>query len=255
MKNKHLFITLLCVTLTMTACRSSYKISGIERTRILIDSRYDKPLSKELDEYMEPFTHAVDSIKSPVVGKAAQYMSAKRPEGLLSNLLPDILMWAAKDYNEKPDFAVYNIGGIRAAVAEGTVTYGDIMEVAPFENKICFVTLSSEKTLELLQQIAKRGGEGLSHGVQLRLSEDGKLLQAHINGEDVKAKNSYRVATIDFVAQGNDDMTAFKASTDVVMPKEEKNNVRNVIAEYFKEKMKNGETVDAKVEGRIVIEK
>ena len=86
-------------------------------------------------------------------------------------------------------------------------------------------------------------------------SEDGKLLQAHINGEDVKAKNSYRVATIDFVAQGNDDMTAFKASTDVVMPKEEKNNVRNVIAEYFKEKMKNGETVDAKVEGRIVIEK
>ena len=116
MKSKHLFITLLCATLMMTACRSSYKISSIERTRILIDSRYDKPLSKELDEYMEPFTHAVDSIKSPVVGKAAQYMSAKRPEGLLSNLLPDILMWAAKDYNEKPDFAVYNIGGIRAAV-------------------------------------------------------------------------------------------------------------------------------------------
>ena len=101
MKSKHLFITLLCATLTMTACRSSYKISGIERTRILIDSRYDKPLSKELDEYMEPFTHAVDSIKSPVVGKAAQYMSAKRPEGLLSNLLPDILMWASQFYNEQ----------------------------------------------------------------------------------------------------------------------------------------------------------
>lgn len=255
MKSKHLFITLLCVMLTMTACRSSYKIASIERTRILIDSRYDKPLPKELDEYMAPYTHSVDSIKSPVVGRAAQHMSAERPEGLLSNLLPDILMWAAKDYNENPDFAVYNIGGMRAAIAEGTVTYGDIMEVAPFENKICFVTLSGEKTLELMRQIAKREGEGVSHGVQLRLSEDGKLLQAYINGKKVEAGNSYRIATIDYVAQGNDDMTAFKASTNVVMPKEEKNNVRNVIASYFQEKMKNGEAVDAKVEGRIVIEK
>ena len=32
---------------------------------------------------------------------------------------------------------MYNKGGIRADLTKGDVTYGDILDVAPFENKIC----------------------------------------------------------------------------------------------------------------------
>ncbi len=83
----------------------------------------------------------------PVVGRSAKYMTAKRPEGTLSNLLADILVWAAKDYNEKPDFGVYNMGGVRADLPKGDVTYGDVLDVAPFENKIAFTTLSGATVL------------------------------------------------------------------------------------------------------------
>ena len=38
------------------------------------------------------------------------------------------------------------------------------------------------------------------------------------------------------------------------MPKGEKNNVRFLIMDYFREKMKKGEQVSAQVEGRIVRE-
>jgi hypothetical protein len=48
-------------------------------------------------------------------------------------------------------------------------------------------------------------------------------------------------------------MTAFKTATDVNSPSDSKNNARYVITDYFREMMKAGKTVDAKVEGRIVV--
>ena len=71
---------------------------------------------------------------SPVVGHSAKVMIAERPESPLSNLLSDILVWAGNKYGERPDFGIYNIGGMRASLPQGEVTFGHILEVAPFEN-------------------------------------------------------------------------------------------------------------------------
>ena len=35
-------------------------------------------------------------------------------------------MYMSKYYQEKPDFAIYNMGGIRAALSKGDVTYGEL---------------------------------------------------------------------------------------------------------------------------------
>ena len=203
---------------------------------------------------MVPYKHDVDSIMSPVVGQIARYMAAKKPESELSNLLADILMWAGKLYQEKPDFSVYNMGGIRAAFAQGEVTYGDVLDVAPFENKIAFVTLSGEKVLELFRQMAMTGGEAVSHGVQMVITSDGKLKSVRINGEEVNPQASYRVASIDYLIQGNDRLEAFKAKTDVNSPQEVSNNLRFIIMDYFREQAAKGIVVDSRIEGRCVVE-
>ena len=181
-------------------------------------------------------------------------MAADRPESNLSNLLTDILVWAGKDYGERPDFAVYNIGGMRSAFAKGEVTYGDVLDVAPFENKICFVTLTGAKVKELFAQIAAAGGEGVSHGVELVITKDGRLKSARLDGREIDPEARYRIATLDFVAQGNDNMTAFKSATDVNSPAGKDNNVRFIIMKYMQEKMKQGMSVSSKTEGRIKIE-
>ena len=147
--------------LLLSSCSSGYKITGFERSRILIDSTYDATADKAAADFMKPYKSHVDSIMSPVVGVSAEYMSAERPESKLSNLLADILVWSGKDYGEHPDFAVYNIGGIRSAIAKGKVTYGEVLDVAPFENKICFVTLTGAKVTELFEEMAMAGGEVL----------------------------------------------------------------------------------------------
>ena len=63
----------------------------------------------------------------------------------------------------------------------------------------------------------------------------------------------YRVATLDYLAQGNDHMEAFRKKTDVVSPTGEENNVRFLIEQYFKAANAKGEAVSRTVEGRMTI--
>ena len=236
----------------LSSC-AHYRMTGIERTRILIDKNYDRQPDVAAQAFIAPYQHKVDSIMQPVVGKIAKYMAASKPESELSNLLADILVWGGKPFGEKPDMAVYNMGGIRAALAEGDVTWGNIIDMAPFENKICFLTLTGERLLELFGQIASRGGEGVSHGVELRIA-DSKLLSARLHGKEIDPQESYRVATLDYLAEGNDGLLAFKDGTDVVSPKDENNNVRYIIRNYFATMTAQGRTIGSAIEGRIIVE-
>ena len=257
MKNRYdVKMVLASAVLLMAAspcAAQKYRVAKVERTRILVDKRFDVNPDVEAATFIAPYKHKVDSIMSPVVGTTAHYMAAHRPESELSNLLCDILVWAGKDFGEKPVFSVYNMGGIRSALAAGKVTIGDINDMAPFENKICFLTLTGTKVVELLQQIAMRGGEGVSHAVKMVMTKDGKLVSATINGKPIEPTASYRIATLDYLAEGNDQLVAFKSGTDVVAPKQHENNVRYIIMNYFREKAAEGKAVESRMEGRIIV--
>jgi 2',3'-cyclic-nucleotide 2'-phosphodiesterase (5'-nucleotidase family) len=255
MNRKTTLLALLATLFLASACRSHYEVAGIQRSRIVIDSRYDANPDAQAAEFLKPYKHVVDSIMGPVVGESARYMTAERPEGTLSNLLSDIMVWAAKDYNETVDFGVYNMGGVRADLPKGKITYGDVLDIAPFENKIAFTTLSGEAVTELFQQMASVGGEGVSRGCELVISADGELLSARLNGEEIDSKADYRITTIDYLLGGNDGMDAFKDGRDVNSPQEARNNTRFIIMNYFKQKAAKGEMVDAQVEGRIRIKR
>lgn len=254
MSKKMFLIGGMAAVLTYTPCaaqQGKYQLTGVQRSRILIDSRYDKAKDQKAAAFLAPYKHVVDSIMGPVVAHSDHYMAAGRPESDLSNLLADILVWAAKEYNEKVDFAVYNMGGIRAALPKGNVTVGDVNDIAPFENKICFLTLTGDKVLELFRQIAHTGGEGVSKGVRLVLNRGDKLEYASLNGKQIDPKAKYRIATIDYLAQGNDKLEAFKDKTDLNAPQEASNNSRFVILNYFKAMTAEGKTINSTKEGRI----
>jgi len=257
MRNKHCMVLVLLPTALLLAspCTAQkYKVVNVSRSRILIDKRYDADIDAKTASFIAPYKSKVDSIMSPVVGASAHYMTRQRPESELSNLVTDILVWGGKEFGEAPAFAVYNLGGIRSNLPKGNITVGDINDMAPFENKICFLTLTGDKVKELFQQIAHRGGEGVSHGVHLVITKDGKLVDATINGEPIDPNKKYRVATLDYLAEGNDQLVAFKSGTDVLAPKQRENNVRYIIMNYFREMAAQGKSVESKIEGRCVVE-
>lgn len=242
-------------TLMLASCAPKhYQLTGVERTRIIVDSRYDQNPDEAAAQFLAPYKKVNDSIMAPIMGRVAHNMHPDRPESDLSNLLSDILVWASKDYNEQPVLGIYNMGGIRADLIKGNVTYEDVLSVAPFENKIAFTTLSGESLLKLFRQIAHRGGEGVSKGVELVITKDGQLVSARLHGQEIDPKADYRVVTIHYVLQGNDGMTAFTEGKDDVSPEDASNNSRYLIMNYFKDKYARGEVVDAQVEGRIKIQ-
>ena len=216
------FLALASATFLLIAnpcAAQKYKVAKVERTRILIDKQWDAQPDAEAAAFIAPYKNKVDSIMGPVVGTLSHDMTRHRPESELSNLLTDILVWGGRDFHEQPVFAVYNMGGIRSNLAKGKVTVGDVNDMAPFENKICFLTLTGEKVTELFQP-----------------------------------QKQYRIATLDYLAEGNDQLVAFKSGTDVVAPKAKENNVRYIIMSYFREKMAKGESVESQVEGRVVVD-
>ena len=255
MKTKTTILMVLAALLLTSSCKTHhYQVASVSRTRIVIDSRYDAQPDVRAAQFLAPYKQKVDSVMGPVVGHSAKYMTAERPEGLLSNLLSDILVWGAAAYGEKPDFGMYNVGGVRAALPKGPVTYGDVLDVAPFENKIAFGTLKGTEVLELFGQIASTGGEGVSSAVRLVISKDNKLLSATIDGKPVDPDKDYRLTTIDYLLGGADKMEALKKCRNVNAPKEASNNSRFIIMDYFRDMEKQGKVVDANIEGRITVE-
>ena len=258
MSSKQYLLGLFAI-LTMASCAPKhYHLTSVERSRIIIDSRYDQNPDEKAAAFLAPFKKVNDSIMAPVVGQVAHNMHATRPESDLSNLVSDILVWAARDYHEQPDLAIYNMGGIRADLTKGDVTYEDVLSVAPFENKICFVTLTGEQLMQLFRQIAYRGGEGVSKGVELVITSadiGGELVSARLHGKEIDPQAKYRVCTINYLLEGNDGMRAFTEGTDKAAPQEASNNTRFLIINYFQDMQRRGVVVDARVEGRIKVKK
>ena len=255
MKVKTTMLALATMAMLASGCQSHYEVASVQRSRILVDARYDANPDEQAAEFLKPYKHVVDSIMGPVVGRSAKYMTAQRPEGELSNLLADILVWAAKDYGEKVDFGVYNMGGVRADLPKGTVTYGDVLDIAPFENKIAFGTMTGAEVLELFGQMAAVGGEGVSHSVRMVITKDGKLESATINGEAIDPAKEYRLTTIDYLLGGTDKMEAMKKCRNVNAPKDASNNSRFIIMNYFRDMQKQGKEVNAEIEGRVTVKK
>ena len=253
MNKKHLFLGALASLMMVSCAPKHYQITSVERTRIIVDSRYDQNPDEAAQQFLAPYKRVNDSIMGPVMGQVAHNMHPQRPESDLSNLLADILIWASKDYNEEPVLGIYNMGGIRSDLTKGDVTYGNVLDVAPFENKISFLTLTGEKMLELFRQIAHRGGEGVSKGVELVITEDGKLVSSKLHGKEIDPKAEYRVATLNYLLEGNDGMPALREGTNIIAPDDPSNNTRFLIMNYFKDMQAKGIVVDSQVEGRIVV--
>lgn len=253
MSKYQLFLASMTAILMSSCAPKHYQLTVVERSRIIIDSRYDQHPDPAAVKFLEPYKRVNDSIMGPVLGRVAHNMHVDFPESDLSNLLSDILVWAAKDYNEHPVLGIYNMGGIRAELTKGDVTYGDVLDVAPFENKICFTTLTGEQLMKLFTQIANKGGQGVSKGTELVISKDKKLISARLHGQEIDPQAEYRVTTLNYLLEGNDGLSAFTQGKDVVAPDDPSNNSRYLIMNYFRDKASRGEEVDAQVEGRIKV--
>ena len=237
-----LFAFFAAYALAQTSPRGAFSFRRVEVTDCL-----DSVPSAEAAGIVAPYKAKVDSLMSPALGLSRVCMSASRPESLLGNWVADVLVEGGTATGLDPaDMGLINIGALRSNMPEGIVRQGDIMLIAPFEDCIVVLELKGSRLLRLMQDIAAVGGEGVSSGVRMQITPDGRLLSATIDGAEIDPKRIYTVATIDYLAEGNDGMHALcraRKRHNIGIP------LRDIMMEYV---LKH-RVIDSKMEGRITI--
>ncbi|MBK4784202.1 MAG: bifunctional UDP-sugar hydrolase/5'-nucleotidase [Pantoea sp. Pent] len=105
------------------------------------------------------------------------------------------------------DFAVISGGGIRTSLAQGDISWRDLLQIQPFGNQVVSVTLTGKELLNYLATVAniKADSGGFAQFSNISLVADGKNISAvKINGEPLLLDKTYRMATNSFNASGGD---------------------------------------------------
>ncbi len=220
----------------------------IRSSRIEVTDMLDAQITPRLRQALAPYKASVDSVVAPIVGRSLTAMGPGRPESLLGNWAADAMVWFSSSCDTLPDadFGLMNVGGLRNNMPKGTVRQGDIMLISPFNNWFCICELKGEDVTELMNNIAAVGGEAVSGEVRMRITRDGKLLHATIGGQPIDPQRTYRIATIDYLAEGNDGMSALKRATRVLM-------TPFLAGDVLMQHVKKHDFIDAKIEGRVEI--
>ena len=140
------------------------------------------------------------------------------------------------------DFAVFNYGGIRAAIQKGNVTIEDVYQVMPFENRLVVVELNPDQVRSLIDYLIRQHKAHPISGIKLKLSENNKS-EVFIGNKKWDPNKKYHVLTIDYLQHGGGNMTFLK-EPDYLYVSDLK--VRDVLIRNFR----SLDTLRARLDGR-----
>lgn len=145
------------------------------------------------------------------------------------------------------DIGLMNVGGIRQNMSKGNVTEGEILSTFPFANKVVVMEIKGKDFIDAMDMAALKGGEGVSENIRVVTGDDGHARRVVIDGKEMEADRTYLLATIDYVAEGNDDFTSI-AKGEVIW--RDPRDVSGPILEYVSRGTKLGLPIAPDLTGR-----
>lgn len=249
-KSISLFALSIVLSFSAWQCKSYVKYGTMTNTSV------DQTSANNAinDSIIKPYKAEKDKQMNIVLNTSDSDLESGRPESKLGNLITDLSIDIANSYYKpadglKIDFCLMNNGGLRTSIPKGPITMGLAFEVMPFENQLVVLTLSSEKTHELFEYLAQKGGDPISNA-SVGIKE-GQPVNIIINGQAFENNRNYKVLTTDYLARGGDKMNFFfdPIAYELVGIK-----LRDAMIEYFEKMDIRNKSIDANIEGRIYYE-
>ena len=137
---------------------------------------------------------------------AAPLWRAYKRESPLGNLVADLMRAASPG----ADVAITNGGGVRADFPAGPLTYGDLFQTLPFDNRLTAIPITAGELASAIAQNLQRDNGILSlSGAQAVGQCKGGVLFVSLTGADGRALAPERRLTLitsDFLATGGDGL-------------------------------------------------
>ncbi|MEB3285645.1 MAG: 5'-nucleotidase C-terminal domain-containing protein [Candidatus Sericytochromatia bacterium] len=176
----------------------------------LIPVSSDIPQDPEIAKTIEAYSEQIAVQMREVLGTSnLEFRNSRKREGdtPIGNLIAD-----AVRHETGTQVAFMNSGGIRAPLPKGSITLGMVYSMLPFENTLVSFDCTGEDLQSILDFAASRHGKsgslqvsGLSYTVA-----GGHATDVRVSGTPLIPTRRYSVATIDYVAQGNDGADVFR---------------------------------------------
>jgi 2',3'-cyclic-nucleotide 2'-phosphodiesterase (5'-nucleotidase family) len=248
MKIRTLWIA--CVAIILLSCKPHYQLTEMSGTIVEMNATYDLPTHERMQSLVQSYKSELDEKMNEIIGRSAQYMDYRRPESLLTNLTSDVM----KAYGDEhlpggADAGVMNVHGHRATLPQGAVTVGNLFEIYSFDNTVTFLELKGIDLMEMFNAYARIGGAGISSNVRL-VVEAGEVKSVTLDGNPIDKDATYHIVTLDYLADGNDNMTSFRNAITSVNTGI---TLRDVMIDYVKEQTRQGNEIQSQLDGRITI--
>ncbi|CAA9476655.1 MAG: 5'-nucleotidase [uncultured Rubrobacteraceae bacterium] len=173
-------------------------------------------------ELVAGYKQKIDPIANRVVATASEDVTrtaSRAGESELGDLIAD----AQRDF-AGAQFAFMNPGGIRADIAAGEVTYGELFAVQPFDNQVVSMELTGDQVYRLLEQQfpPNQSSRRILQVSGLKYTYDESLPQGQrvtsltqADGTPIDRATTYKVAVNSFIASGGDGFTVLKEGQNV----------------------------------------
>lgn len=247
---------LLSLLLFLMACQSKKEL--VEKPRDIQFSWKQIPVTETnhpdpaLASLIDHYKTTLDKTMNEVVGIAPEDMPYRKPESRLTNFTSDAMRQLGSEYTEgrTVDVAIMNVNGHRAAIKKGEVSIGDLYSTYSFDNQLVLLGLKGNDLNEIFHSYARLGGAGISSNVKLVITTDGRLISALVDGQPVDPNKEYIIATLDYLAEGNNGMRALKNATWLV---DTHVTLRDYMIDFARALAKQGASIQASEDRRIEV--
>jgi len=204
-------------------------------------SAYDK----EIEAFLAPYKAKVDSVNHRVIGYAPSDMDSNVRTGAYPNWAGDFALWFGRQAADslraagmdlpEVEIGMVNVGGIRQSMKKGDVTEGEMLATFPFSNFLQLISIKGSDIIKTMEVAMGKGGEAVSGTLRVTGDADGRVKHVILNDKEIDPEKEYLMATIDYIAGGNDGLKPM-ANHKLIWSDREKMNVR--VLEYIE--MLNG---------------
>ncbi len=154
-----------------------------------------------MERWIAPYRKRLHSQMSKVLASLAKGFKRHRTESELGNLIADICFQKLHKMGLRVDMFVTNHGGIRTDLGAGPVTVNKTYEILPFENALVVFRVSGKVLRQMMEVIAKRGGEPIA-GVRILISRTKPYLRdVKVGGKSLDSKREYFIGSSDYLTR------------------------------------------------------
>jgi 5'-nucleotidase len=180
----------------------------------------------EIKARVKELAGPIEGLKAKIVASSSDVIEGNRDvcravECAMGNLVADAMLERVK--SQGIEIAIQNSGGLRASIAAGDVSMGDVLTVLPFQNTLSTFYVTGETVVAALEngvsQMEEGAGRfpqvaGMTYTVDPAADAGARISDVMVGGAPIDLAKTYGAVSNNYVRNGGDGYAMFESASN-----------------------------------------